>query len=130
MRNFIVVAITLVATGFGLAAQSAPNSTPPNTGQSTANRKVTIEGCLTGVEGRYTVQEKNSGTTYLLVGDNERFANYVSQEVRISGTPATKAGSPNSVTSTDISGGTPEPGQPRLNVASVTRLSDSCTSPI
>jgi hypothetical protein len=99
-------------------------------GQSATNSKtVTVEGCLMGHDGRYVVEEKDSGKRFLLVGDNKRFANYVSQAVRVSGTPATTATSPDSVTSTDTSGANPNPGQPRLNVSSVTKLSSSCSSP-
>jgi hypothetical protein len=119
MRKISLITLAGMALGATAFGQSA----------ATNSKTVTVEGCLLGRDGRYVVQEADSGKRFLLVGDNKRFANYVSQAVRVSGTPATTATSPNSVTTTDTSGANPNPGQPRINVSSVTKLSSSCSSP-
>ena len=129
MRKLALLAVALVCSGLWAFAQST--SSDSATGQSSGSNvagTLKIEGCLGGTDGAYTLQDKQSSTVYLLVGDNERFNSYVGQEVRVTGKAGANSASSNSVTSTDTSGGNPVVGERRLTVSSLTKLSSSCSS--
>ena len=73
------------------SSQSSPNST--STGQASssgqtsstaAGGETTVEGCLSGSNGNFTLSDKN-GTTYSLTGDTAKLSEHVGHEVKITG---------------------------------------------
>jgi hypothetical protein len=149
MRKLILVAVTLLCSGLWAFAQSStsPSSTSPadssasQTGSASASSTssgsgTSIDGCLSGASGSYTLKDKASGTTYNLAGDTSKLASHVGEEVRISGSseasssasassPSSSASStPSSSSGSSMSNGS---GQ-TFNVQSVSKVSSSCSS--
>src|SRR5213595_3949199 len=99
----------------------------PQTGSSqkgaSASGQTTIEGCLQGSDGNYTLTDK-SGTTYQLQGDTSKLSAHVGHEVQITGS-TTSASSATSPTTGTPAGATP---QPTMTVQSMKHLSKTCKS--
>jgi len=152
MRKLILVAVTLLCSGLWAFAQSStsPSSTSPADNSSSASQmgstsaqstssgsNTSIDGCLSGASGSFTLKDKASGTTYNLAGDTSKLASHVGEEVRISGSseasssasatsPSSSASStsPSSSSSSSMSNGS---GQ-TFNVQSVSKVSSTCSS--
>jgi hypothetical protein len=77
----ILTAAFIVSAALFSAAQdqSAPASPGRNPG-----KPITVVGCLTGYDGRYTLGTSND-TLYLLVGDNTVFKRLNARMVQVSG---------------------------------------------
>jgi hypothetical protein len=147
MRKLILVAVTLLCSGLWAFAQSSSSSsTSPadsSAGQmgstsassTTSGANTSIDGCLSGASGSYTLKDKASGTTYNLAGDTSKLASHVGEEVRISGSseastsasassPSSSASSTPSSSGSSMSNGS---GQ-SFNVHSVSKVSSTCSS--
>jgi len=83
---------------------------------------MTVEGCLSGSNGNYTITDKN-GTSYQLTGDNAKLSEHVGHEVKVTGTTAS-AGTGASGSTESSAGGA---GQ-TLQVSSVKHISKTCKS--
>lgn len=81
--------------------------------------KRTVQGCLQGSDGNYTVTEK-SGRTYSLLGDMSKLTAHVGHEVRITGTSG--PGAIGSGIGSDATG----IDQPILTVGQVKDISGAC----
>lgn len=94
-----------------------PSSANADTSKSKAGSKTTVEGCLSGSGGSYTLTG-NNGTTYQLQGEDSQLSKHVGQEVKVSGMPA--------------SGGTAaaagSSGAQSLQVSKVKKVSKTCTT--
>src|SRR6185437_12738770 len=81
--------------------QQNPNSNPnnPNSpstpsdqsganaqGSSSASGQTTVQGCLSGSNGNYTLTQDTTGTTYTLTGDTSQLQQHIGHEVQITGT--------------------------------------------
>ncbi len=121
IRTFLL-ALSLLASATWIQAQSQyPQSESGQTGNA-ASAQTTVQGCLQGSEGNYTLMADN-GTTYQLQGDTSKFGEHVGHEVRITGsTMASSAGTP---TSTQTAG---TQQQPTLTVQELKHISKSCKS--
>jgi hypothetical protein len=118
-------------------AQGAPDQTSgsqssaPMTSQSQTS-SMSISGCLqAGPSGGYALADK-SGKVYQLTGDNSQLSKYVNNEVQISGSQAPSSAAsaaPGSSSASSTSGGTAAgTSQNAISVASVQKVSDTCTS--
>lgn len=124
----LLTAILLMCAAWALA-QNTPTSGSSGTaqaGDSSANA-TTIEGCLSGSSGSYTLTDA-SGKTYQLQGDTSKLSDEVGHQVRIHGSEASAstgssgaAGSSGS-TSASASSGT------QFNVTSVKKVADTCSN--
>lgn len=93
----------------GAASQPA-GTQAGSTPQTAAGASQTIEGCLSGTPGEYSLTTK-SGQTYALAGDGSLLGDHVGQEVKITGaqTSGNSAGSNGTAgaTGTGAAAGTP-----------------------
>ena len=96
--------------------QSQAGQTTGTTGQTT------VEGCLQGSGGNYTLTDKN-GTMYQLTGDTSKLSDHVGHEVQITGASSAPS-------SASASGGTASTGsqQMTLDVNSMKHISKTCKS--
>ena len=117
MRKLIFLSVLLLGVSW-LVAQSAPSqSTKSSTGTETS-----VQGCLGGSEGSYTLTDK-SGTIYQLSGDTSKLKEHVGHEVKITGSAGAA-----SAASGGTSGGMGQGGSSSktIEVTSVKHVAKSC----
>jgi hypothetical protein len=125
MRKILLLGSVLLLGAFWAVAQdSTPSgqtdstqSTPTQSSSGQAMAKQTVEGCLSGANGKYTLTDQQ-GTSYDLTGDTSKLADHVGHEVKITGT----TGADSSGTATSSAGAS---GQ-TLQVSSVKHVSKTC----
>jgi Protein of unknown function (DUF5818) len=132
MRKTLMLAAILLLSAAWLQAQQAPQagSSPANataassnqagSGQSGSSPSRTVEGCLQGSNGNFTLTD-NAGMTYQLAGDTSKLTEHVGHEVQIKG--STSGASP-----ADSSAGAAAGGQQTLTVESVKHVAKTCKS--
>jgi hypothetical protein len=119
------------------ASPSNPSALPPDTSaspmgetadQASASSQASILGCLSrGSDGRFMLAD-NSGNNFQLRGDTSKLSGFVGNQVRIDGTTASsRAGAMSSPSSTDSSSSSAGATK-QLNVSSVHKLSETCTT--
>ncbi len=79
-HKLLIVAIIVSATLCSAAQDQAASGSPSRD----AGKPITVVGCLTGYNGRYTLGTSND-TLYLLVGDNTVFKRLNARMVQVSG---------------------------------------------
>jgi hypothetical protein len=89
---------------------------------SNPNGHTTVEGCLSGSSGSYTLSAKN-GTSYRLTGDTAKLSEHVGHEVKVTGTSS--AASPNAGGTATGTAGASSSSQ-TLEVSSVKHISKTC----
>lgn len=128
MRKSLILSILLLCTTW-MVAQTYPNqnpnqSSPQTSSQASSDNQTSVQGCLGGSNGNYTLTS-DSGTTYQLSGDTSKLSDHVGHKVEIQGTTApSSAGS--STPGAPSSGGAN--AQPTLNVTSFKHISSSCST--
>jgi len=123
MPKTLLLAMSLLVSVAGLQAQSQyPQTGSKQRGSSTSSGQ-TVQGCLQGSDGNYTLTDK-AGTTYQLQGDTSKLSAHVGHEVQITGstTSASTATSPTAGTATSAS------QQPTLTIQSMKHISKTCKS--
>src|SRR6266567_9124940 len=107
------------------SSQTNPDSQPM--GQSTAapaGGETTVQGCLSGSNGSFTLTDKN-GNSYQLTGDTAKLSEHVGHEVKITGTAESGSSATGGGTATGTSGA----GASRtLQVSPVRHVSKTCKS--
>ncbi|HEY2168954.1 MAG TPA: hypothetical protein VGJ30_04970 [Candidatus Angelobacter sp.] len=135
----------------GASSQTSPSSTSPSqqpaapdtsssttqttttqTTQTSSDSGSSIEGCLSGSAGNWTLTDQ-SGKTYQLSGDTSKLSDHVGHQVRIMGTDnsssASGSSSPSSSSpsSTGATGtGSSSGAQPTFTVSKVKMISSTC----
>jgi len=104
---------------------SAQTSSQSSASQTSASGYTTVEGCLSGSSGSYTLAAKD-GTTYQLTGDTAKLSEHVGHEVKITGTANSAASSPSSGAASSSAGSTSS--EKSLQVSSVKHVSKTCQS--
>ena len=127
MKKIIVTITMVLACGvWAFAQQSYPSSSSQTTQSQSqnnaSNNKTSVQGCLSGSDGNYTLTD-SSGTKYQLSGDRSKLSAHVGHEVQITGTTS-QSGTP----STTTSGTSTSTGQQTLNVSGVKHISSTCSS--
>jgi hypothetical protein len=121
MRKPLLLSLLLLLSAMWLQAQASSSSqTAGDTGGTT------VQGCLSGASGNYTLTADN-GTTYTLAGNTTELKDHVGHEVQITGktsSPGLASGSSASSASTSSAGG----GQSTLEVMSMKHISKTCKS--
>jgi hypothetical protein len=124
-KTIITIGMLLACGVWVLAQQSYPSSSSQTTQsqtQSNASNKTSVQGCLSGSAGNYTLTD-SSGTKYQLSGDTSKLSAHVGHEVQITGTTS-QSGTPSST----ASGTSSSTGQQTLNVSGVKHISSTCSS--
>jgi hypothetical protein len=96
------------------STDSSPAAAGQTAGQASSSH-TTVEGCLSGADGKYTLTDK-TGTSYQLTGDTAKLADHVGHEVKITGS----AGSGSAASAGSAAGGQ------SLDVSSVKMVSKTC----
>ena len=86
MPKSLMLVLALLVSSAWLTAQEYPQTGSSQTGNAAAGQN-TIQGCLQGSNGSYTLKA-DSGTTYQLQGDTSMLSKHVGHEVQITGTPS------------------------------------------
>ncbi len=114
MRTLTLLFSFIILSTLALSAQQPipSNAMPPVTAAGAA-ASVTIQGCVLGLNGGYSLNA-GAGKTFLLAGED--LSQFSGQKVRAIGnvTPAAKSGSHSST-------------QPTLTVTRVDKIADTCS---
>ena len=121
MPKTVMLVLALLVSSAWLSAQEYPQTGSHQTGNAAAGQN-TIQGCLEGSNGSYTLTA-DSGTAYQLQGDTSMLSKHVGHEVQITGTSSAAGGS-NSEASPNA--GTPGGTQRTLTVDNVKHVSKTC----
>lgn len=133
MVQKLMLALTLLfATTWLLAQNATPSSSPASSSSSQSGMssssgssgQTSVEGCLQGSSGSYTLTDK-AGTTYQLSGDTSKLAEHVGHEVQITGTTSGAGSSAGSSASSAGSAGSSS-GNQMLTVEKVKHVSKTC----
>ena len=102
---------------------------PSPTATSSGSPTMTVDGCLSGSAGNYTLTDKTSGTTYTLAGDTSKMSDHVGHEVRVTGTMSGSGSSATSASSAAASGDTSAMGgHQTLTVSSMKHVAATCSA--
>jgi hypothetical protein len=112
-------------TGSASSQNSSASASSGQTGSTNANGQTTVEGCLSGSSGNYTLSDK-SGNSYQLTGDTAKLSEHVGHEVKVTGT-SSSASANGDGTSTGTTGQASGNSQ-TLEVSSVKHVSKTCQS--
>lgn len=131
----LIAAVLLLASAWVLAQSSrSPSSQYPSSAPSSAQSAAqdagqtaaqagkeagtTVEGCLGGSAGSYTLTD-SSGKVYQLAGDTSKLGDHVGHDIKVTGTAASSAGA----AASSAAGATPT-----LTVKKVRMVSATCTN--
>jgi len=111
------------------ASSTTTQTTTTQTTQTSSDSGNSIEGCLNGSAGNWTLTDQ-SGKTYQLSGDTSKLSDHVGHQVRIMGTDnssSASSGSTGSSPSSSATGaGSSSGSQPTFTVQKVKMISSSC----
>jgi hypothetical protein len=123
MPRILLLALTLLLSAAWLQAQDQYGSQAGSSQTGTAaSGQTTVQGCLQGADGNYTLTDK-SGTTYQLQGDTKKLTAHVGHEVQITGSTSGA-----SATSSSMGAQAGGAQQPTLTVQSMKHVSKACQS--
>jgi Protein of unknown function (DUF5818) len=128
MTRTILLALIVLASAAWVQAQSQyPQSSSSQSGTSGASGQTTVQGCLQGSSGSYSLTS-DSGTTYQLQGDTSKLSKHVGHEVAITGnTSSSSASTPSGETSPSSTSAGASGSSQTLNVDSVKHISETCS---
>jgi hypothetical protein len=127
-KTLFCLSVGVICSAMALAQDT---TTPAQSTTATAvdSNASSIQGCLSGSDGNYTLTQDGTGTTYKLVGMEPQLKKHVGHEVAITGSAATSAGSASSATdqgqvqpSSGVASGN------SLQVSNVKMISSQCSS--
>ncbi len=145
MRNLLLSGLLLFVCATWVVAQTSSTSSTSPSGTSASSQASTssssgmgssgssnsIQGCLSGSTGNYTLTD-NSGASYQLQGDDSQLSKHVGEEVQVKGSEGSaSASSPSSSSpssSASTSGTSGSSAAKSFNVTSVKKISSTCTS--
>jgi hypothetical protein len=121
MTKMFMLTLVLLCSTAWLRAQvlSSQSSQTASTQTGAESDKTSVEGCLQGSNGSFTLTD-NAGTTYQLQGDTSKLSKHVGHEVQITGATSESGAAPSSDTSQRGS------QQHMLSVVKVKHISESC----
>jgi len=125
MKYLLFVSILLLGTSWAVAQSDSSQPTSPQTssGQTATSSggETTVQGCLSGSSGNYTLTDKG-GQTYQLTGDTSKLSEHVGHEVKVTGTTQSASATSGSSATTASANGQ------SLQVSSVKHISKTCES--
>ena len=119
---FLLLSVLLL----GLTWAVAQDTTGQTGSQTSAGGEMTVQGCLSGSSGSYTLTDKH-GMAYQLTGDTAKLSEHVGHEVKITGTSSSEASSAGASSGTSSAAGSTA-AQKTLQVSSVKHISKTCPS--
>src|ERR1700687_5173443 len=130
-KLFLLLSVLLLGACWAVAQDSTsqPSSTTSDTsassgqtGSTTAGSATSVQGCLSGSSGSYTLSDKN-GNTYQLTGDTAKLSEHVGHEVKVTGTSSSASPSGGATAGTAGQAGA---NAQTLEVSSVKHISKTC----
>ncbi len=144
MRKTVLLTIVLLVLAAWAVAQqgtnpSAPgsNSQAPSAGSSAqdsapqaTSAETTVEGCLGGTAGNYTIADKSGAIYKLQVSDDESAAigKHIGQQVRVKGMLADAAGDRESASAADADASKESAGKAAKSIkpTAIEKIADTC----
>lgn len=134
MKKTLILSTFLVLFAVWAGAQTSPSSSSqPSSSQSSSDNAQTVQGCLSGSAGSFTLTS-SSGATYQLAGDTSKLSDHVGEQVEITGSAASGSAS-GSASSTSPSSSSPSAGSSgssmggqTINVQNVKKIASSCST--
>lgn len=133
MRKIVVFSLFMLCAVWAFAQASPSQSSSSGQDQSSASSQssnpsgseMTVEGCVSGSSGNYTLTD-TSGKTWQLAGDTAKLDEHVGHKISVTGTTSSSsAGAAGGAGSTGASGGASSGGT--LTVTSMKHISKTCT---
>jgi hypothetical protein len=115
MKQLLSIALLLFSSAW-LLAQNSANSPEDASGKGTGSA-VSIQGCLSGSDGNYTLTD-HQGTAYQLTGDTSKLSAHVGHEVKITGMTGSS--------SANADNGMANGGAQTLQVSTMKHISKTC----
>lgn len=107
-------------------SQTSPNQTSSQTTPTTAGSQTTVQGCLSGSDGSYTVTDKG-GASFQLTGDTSKLSQHVGHEIKVTGT-VNSMSTPSSDGSASSAASASGSSQQTLAVSSFKHVAKTCAS--
>jgi Protein of unknown function (DUF5818) len=122
MRYLMLVSLLLLGVSWAVAQNdSTPASSPQSHASQTATGgSTTVQGCLSGSDGSYTLTDKD-GKTYQLTGDTAKLSEHVGHEIRVTGEANASSGM-----GTNSAAGQTSTGSETISVSTVKHISKTC----
>lgn len=127
MKKILLLSSIFLLSTVWAVAQYDSQSSASSQSSSSEMSKTTLQGCLSGSDGNYTLTDQ-SGAMYQLTGDTAKLDKHIGHTIQVTGTPTTSSAS--STTSGNPSGamsGSAE-AQQMFNVTSFKHVSSKCSS--
>ena len=135
MRRLVLLLSVLLLGACWAVAQDTTSQTNSNssetsassgqTSSATASGTTTVQGCLSGSSGNFTLTDKN-GNTYQLTGDTAKLSEHVGHEVKVTGTTSSASASADGTASGTT--GQASGNSQTLEVSSMRHISKTCQS--
>jgi membrane protein implicated in regulation of membrane protease activity len=120
---FLLASILLLGLSWAVAQDTTSPTSSGQSSQTSAGGDTTVQGCLSGSGGSYTLTDKH-GMSYQLTGDTAKLSEHVGHEVKVTGTTSSADSSPSSGAASGTAGSTGS--QQTLQVSSVKHVSKTC----
>jgi Protein of unknown function (DUF5818) len=120
MRYLMLVSLLLLGVSWAVAQNDSAGTSPQSSASQTATGgSTTVQGCLSGSDGSYTLTDKD-GKTYQLSGDTSKLSEHVGHEIRVTGDTSS------SDMGTNGSAGQASTASQTITVSSVKHISKTC----
>ena len=132
MRYLQLLAVLLLSIVWGVAQDYPSQTSSAPTSQTTpvnAGGEQSVQGCLSGADGNYTLMAKN-GTSFRLAGDTAKLAEHIGHEIKVTGTMSSRSTSPNTDTSAGTTGQSTSSSGGEIQVTAVKHIAKTCQSGI
>jgi hypothetical protein len=134
MPKMWTLALVLLISAAWLQAQESPSGSSQSGSSQTAAgqtgsagaRQASVEGCLQGSNGNFTLTD-SSGTTYQLEGNTSKLSEHVGHEVQVTGTPSKSSAGTGANSNSAMAPGESS-GSRTLTVEKVKHISKTCKS--
>jgi hypothetical protein len=118
MYKSLMLTLVTLSLGGWLQAQTYPQAVPTQTPGTK-----TVQGCLQGSGGAYTLTA-DSGMTYQLTGNTSELSAHIGHEVEITGKSASSSPAGNTSESTSVAS-----QQATLDVQGMKHIAEKCKTP-
>ena len=130
-KVLLLTAFLLLSATWVVAQHSSTASSQSSQSGMSSGSETSIEGCLNGSAGNFTLIN-STGITYQLIGASDDLAKHVNQQVQVRGTQSAAAApssaSPTSSSSAPSPSSSSAASRPTFNVSKVSKISDTCST--